>query len=384
MRGSRFLVLFLFVVLFSSFVSSFSMSPAGPFRFEYDERVGIQEEFSVIITSGSSSPIFVGVTKNFDLSEYVSVDKMNFSLNPGQSEVVTVTVDIPPDLDLVGSHEAWITFRRGAIDGSGMMGFTTAIAVRAIVAFSYPGQYITVSHLDNPVHIGVGEDVSIGWEVMALGMELTTFVNTLSIRDAEGDEIFFKEYPMRFLERNKVLKGETDISSNDFLPGSYVVVFNSSSANNFDDRVGAFRIGEADIGLRNFSPSNFTVGNVVGFSFVVESFWNQEFSNVYAVLDVNGSSTTTRSFNMRPFAVVTIDKQFIDLSELDEGVHRGSLTVFFGNSSKSFDVELLAVSPVSDTNLVWVLVAVGVLIIVGGLSVFLFIIANKKHRKKKK
>lgn len=386
MRGlSLFLVFFLVVVLFSSFVSSsISMSPAGPYRLEYDERLGIQDEFVVMIRSSASQTILVGVTKDFKLTEFVEVDKMNFTLEPGQGEVVTIKVDIPPNLDFVGSHESWITFRMGVPDSAGMMGFTTGVAARVIVAFSYPGEYISISHLDNPVHIGEGEDAVIGWEVRALGMEVTSFVNSMSIKDGDGVEVFFKEYPMRFLERNKVFVGETEILSSDFLPGSYVVVFNSTSANNSDSRVGSFRIGEADVALKSFSPSNFTLGSVVGFSFVVESLWNQEFSNVYAVLEVNGSSTTTKSFNMRPFEEVLIDKQFIDLSELGEGVHEGSLTIFFGDSSKSFDVEFLGLVPKSDMNVIWVLVVVGVLIIVGVLSVFLFKIVNKKDDKKKK
>jgi len=333
------IVLLFFLVLLSSQVFAIRLSP-GSVRFFYDEINGVREEFVFTVASISSEKVFVGVSLLEPLSQYVTVDLEDFSLNPGEQKLVHVKLDIPPGLDLVGVHDALIMFSKKAPSDAGevMMAVTTALAARVVVTFSYPGEFIDIISLDEEVLINEGENAVINWEVQAKGLEITNFVNELVVKDREGVIVFSDITPSRALARNEVYSGKTNINSEGFSPGSYIISLKSSSRDNFVVRNSTLKVGEEDVRLVSFYPSNFSVGEILEFSFVIENLWNGEFKGVYGKLVFGNVSMVTKSFNLGPFAEVEVSNQFINLKDLKPGTHNGVLTIYFDEYYKSFDV----------------------------------------------
>ncbi|MCC7574468.1 hypothetical protein KO361_02660 [Candidatus Woesearchaeota archaeon] len=370
--------LFLFLIFFSGFVSAFAMSP-GSHRFEYDEINGLQEDFSFILRSSSSSTIAISVGTSHDLAEYITVNTDDIILKPGEAKKVDISLNIPPNLDEVDVKEARIIFTKKIQDSQGFMAVTTALVARILVTFAYPGEYIIITKLA-PVNVNQGEDTVVNWEVQARGTRTTGFVSTLFVTSASGEEVFSRTFDRRFLERNERYSDSTFIPSSSFLSGNFNVSLKAVSFDNEVESSRILRVGEEDISLKSFSPSNFSVGEIVMFSFVVESLWNGVFSNVYGILDIGNASTTTKSVKLDAFGEVNVDKQYIDLRDLDEGIHKGSLTVFFDGKSKVFDVELVALSSSRSVSgvVIWLSVSILILLIIGFLLVFLFRKTNRR------
>jgi len=370
----------LLIIVLSGFVNAFSMSPAT-YRYEYDEINGLYKEASFTLTSSSSQTIVLSIKVTGSLENYTTVDMTEIILEPKQSKTTRVKLNIPPNLDKVGNQEARVTFTKGILDNQGgFMIVTTALGGRLVVTFAYPGEYITITKL-NPVNVNKGQNTVVNWEVQARGHNITSFKNELII--SNEDEIFFsKSFPSRNLARTEKYGESTVIPSETFPPGDYNVLLKSVSSDNEVEKISLLRIGTEDLILKSFNPENFTVGEIVEFSFVVESLWNSAFSNVYGVLTFDDISIITRTTSLKAFSTAKIDKQYIDLRSLEEGVHNGSLTVFFDGNSKTFNVTLTALSPEKDKKSISTLIIISSSLLILIIIIFVLILIKKYIRYK--
>ncbi len=383
MERSYFILLVLGIcLLFTGQVGAFSLSP-GSHNFVYDERVGLDEEFAFILSSRSSEDMDIEVSLRGELVDYLEINEDDMFLEDGGSLTVPMRLTLPEGLDKVGANDVIISFRRmvPSEDEGGMMAVTYSLGARVRVNFAYPGEFISISKLE-PVHVNQGEDTVVDWEIEALGVNTTFAESNLVITDFDGGVVFEESFSSVALERHEVRSYSTQIPSSDFNPGSYDVYLESVSGDNEYNSSAVLRIGEEDVELISFSPKNFTQGELGEFSFVIGNLWNDDFDNVYAVFEVEDVSMTTRSMPLPAFGSTEFDEQFINLRDLDEGYYNGSLSVFFGDNVKSFDVEIL-IKDESDNNFVtWVIIISVVLGIVILLLVLLFFHVNKKSGSK--
>lgn len=371
-------VLIIFLIVFSSQSIAIRLSPASA-RFFYDEINGINEKFVFRVTSVSNQDIVVESSVSDSLAQYIDVEVGDFFLKPGEHKDFFVKLDIPSGVDLVGVHDGLITFRKKIpSDDHSMMPVTTALGARVVVTFSYPGQYIDIVNLDREVLVNEGENAVINWRVQAKGTDVTMFVNEFVVKDREGEVVFSEVEPSRVLPLNEFFSGSSELKSETFSPGIYTIYMKSSSEDNFVEKNSTLRVGEEDINLKSFFPNNFTVGNILEFSFIIENLWNGEFRGVYGELTVEDVSMVTRSVNLGPFEEAEISNQFINLKDLDVGIYNGLLTVYFGENSKTFDVELVVLEEESSKNY-FVLISGAALIL---LLVFLLALFLLKKVKK--
>lgn len=369
----KILILIMLMFLSTSFVSGFSMSPPT-YRFEYYEDKGINEEIFFTLTSSSQEAIVLDISQRGELQYYITPELEQIILEPGESKRLNVKINIPKGLMEAGRKDSGINFAKSYVSEreKGILNFGLTYVGQLIFNFPFQGEFISISSL-KPVFVNQGENTVVNWEVEARGENKTTFVNELLIFDS-SEELIFSDVSERItLGRNEKYKGEFVIPSQNFLPGNYRVIMNSESADNSVNETSFLRIGEANIDLKSFEPTNFTIGEIVEFSFVIESLWNNKFSNVHGELKFGEVSTITRSIELDAFGEGKIDKQYINLKHLDEGIHRGVLTVFFDDESKKFDLELTAFKPNAESkNHSLILYLAVVLVLVALLLILLF------------
>ncbi|MFP4568003.1 MAG: hypothetical protein ACLFN8_03590 [Candidatus Woesearchaeota archaeon] len=369
------------MLLLTTLTTAFSMSP-GSYRFEYDEINGLDEEFGFQLRSSSNEPILIDVLVLNSLKEYLEISNETRTINPNGAEIINVRLKLPPNLDLVGQQEAQIAFTKRLPESQkgGFMGFTTEYRARIIVTFAYPGEYINIISL-NPTNVNEGENTEINFEVQARGMNITSVINKLQIKNTTNQTIYQKEYPIKYLSRNERYKEKEIINSQDYKPGEYTVILTATTANNTDELQKTLRIGEENIELIKFNPTNFTTGQIMEYSVLLENQWNDEFKNVYATLTINDTTTTTKSITLKPFEQKEINNQYINIAHLDEGNHDAQLIIHFDEHSKIFDLNLIGIKPEKQNNttqkLIISLTATFLILIILALS-FIFIKQNKK------
>jgi hypothetical protein len=385
----RLILIPILIILLAITVQGFSMSP-GSYRFQYDEINGNYEEFSFHLRSASQTPIMIDIRVGRELGEYLDVNTEPIMINPKESATIPIKLNLPPGLDNVGTQRASITFtKRVPDDRGGFMAITTAYEGIILITFSYPGEYITIRKLE-PLNINQNENTQIDWGVQALGLEITSFIADLKIKNANEETIYQKEYPRMYLARNEMYDDIVNLQSEQYPPGNYEVILTATSQNNTDTRTKILRIGEEDLQLVDFTPKNFTIGQIFKFGFTIESLWNDEFNNVYGILRAGGETTTTRSINLPAFEKVKIDNQYIDISTLDEGKHNATLEIHFGENTKIYEIELIGQKPQKNNNflednmLTILYVAIIILLIIGALLIIIFINHHKDKKLKKK
>ena len=386
----RLILIPIIIILLVATVQGFSMSP-GSHRFQYDEVNGNYEEFGFHLRSSSQTPIMIDIRAGRELGEYLEVDTEPILINPRESATIPIKLNLPPGLDKVGTQRASVTFtKRVPDDRGGFMAITTAYEGIILVAFSYPGEYVTIRKLQ-PKNINQNENTQIDWEIQALGLEITSVKADLKIKNANEEIIYQKEYPTKYLTRNEIHTQRENIESQNYPPGNYEVTLTATSQNNTDTRTSTLRIGEEDLQLVDFSPKNFTIGQIFRFGFTIESLWNDEFNNVYGVLRVGRETTTTRSIKLPAFGKVTIDNQYIDISALEEGTHNATLEIHFGENIKTYELQLIGQKPqrnpsnfFAENTLTLLYISIILLLIIGATLVIIFINHHKDKTKKKK
>ncbi len=381
MKFKKITILILGLLMLLPLVSAFSMSP-GSYRYEYDEINGLEERFGFQLNSATQKTIIISIEKSGALKDYLEVDTEAIQIEPGESEIVPMTLTLPANLDKVGKQEASVTFTKKVLsDNGGFMAVTTAYRARIIVTFAYPGEYVNIISL-KPENTNQGENTFVDWEVQARGTDTSTVLTELIISDSKGNIVFSKNHEPVNLDRNELYSHKTNVPSQTYLPGTYNVTLKANTSNNFEEKSQILKIGEEDIILKNFSPENFTVGNIMEFSITLENSWGEEFKNVYATLDVNETQTTTKSINMPAFAKSTIDNQFINLAYLAEGVYPGKLKVYFDENMKEFDINITALDPIKESNITTTIALASMALIL--LIIVTLIVLFKKHNKHKK
>ena len=378
------LILFTTILTANVLAAQFGLSP-GLYVFEYDAQKGVQEELTFSLHAASDGDILVEVNVIDGLKEYVQVDKETLVFRRGEPGIVNVKVNIPPYLNLVGNQQARVEFAEKSSE-EGLMVFTKTYRGIIQVRFPYPNEYIVIESL-SPVHTGVGQNTIVNWQMQARGQQTTTVTSELNIKNEEGEIIFYEQIEPFYLSFNEIKQGTINIPSQDYLAGNYFVTINANSSDNQETRSATLKVGKEDIGLVSFNPRTFNVGEFFEFEFILENYWNKDFNNVYAVVSFDDVSMTTKTVSLNAFGKVKLIKQLIDLRKFEEGPIKGTLTVYFDQNTKDFDIELTGIIPEEEEEQkspkIWLIIIIVTIIIIALILIVLFEKTNKEAKNKR-
>ena len=281
---------------------------------------------------------------NSSLSEYVSLETERVRLPDTGRVNVNAYLQIPVLEGVYGRQSVRIFVTEVTPEqAEQMIVVRTGINFRIDIDFPYPGKYVEISRLSVP-SIREGDQAGFEWSVISRGSESSDFSATLELFDGDGEVFDVKEYSTRFLAPRESHSESGVFDTSSFLPGEYDVVLSVLfDSDKHASRTATFRVGEEDVALKGFEPSELRYNSITPVRISVESLWADTFSNVYAEVSVNDRSSRTPSESLNAFSVVDLN-HFVDTSGFEPGEYEALITVFFDGLQRDFSVPVTVLS----------------------------------------
>ncbi len=333
--ASAFLLLAL--VFVSGDAEAIGISPASA-SVEYDS-AGMEVEVPYIVRNNAGRDIIGRIELEGDLAEYAELSASNIPLTPGSRGSFTLYLDLPPGLDdeFVGPNDLRVIATESSPDeDEGLIVVRTSVVSRVRVHFPYPGEYLEISDFSVRA-VNEGRDTSFNWEIISRGDEPTSFTARIDVFDVDDNVIISNDYSRIHLEPGERSRRTYSLETSDLSPGRYPAVLTVDYAGTSVNSSATVRIGEEDVELLSYRPEELLYNTVNQFSMRVENMWGEAFSNVYAEISLNGTTTRTPGERLPSFGTATIN-HYVDTSGLEPGEYDADITVFFGEHSKVFPV----------------------------------------------
>ncbi len=285
MRWLRLLLSLTFLVLTTCVEASVGVSPAL-----YDARYqpGFDERYVFMFSSDEPNTVF-DIYAEGDLSQFVSLSTKQLD-GSGSVEARLRLAEKPSP----GNHRLYIGGRQRARDVEGVV---LVGNIRGVIDLRvpYPGQYAEIA-LQIP-DANVGEEVPLTLIVHNRGEEAITARGTIEIFNSNNEPVTSFELGSigvkQFESGNLVAKLSTKELSRGDYKAAGVVLYGEKRA----DTSYTFRLGELRVALVNYS-SVFSGKDLVPFSLVVESLWNNDIADLSAHVSIIGSDVTFQTLSV--------------------------------------------------------------------------------------
>jgi len=367
-------------------VSNVSAVGISPVKRIYDYKPGLEDTLEFQAISNSGVPGYVDITLEGDLAKYGEVINDSAFLQNGERHKFLVHFKLPDSglEDLVGKQTLWIRVEERPPDSaSTTIAVTTAVRGVIVVNFPYPGKYLDISSF-NIENVKEGENTAVKFGVVSRGSETTIFTTSLSLYDPTGQTIYEKNFDAKILEADQEYSGNALLDTKLFKPGAYSAKLFLKYEDEEKTAETTFLVGEKNISIDAFLPQILSYGKINEVTISAKSLWNDAFSKVFAVIEIANKSATTPTKGLQPFGSTNL-VQFIDTSELDEGLYDADVTVYFDDNvkKKTFSVNISDLTVVEEENgfsisMTTILVTVIVLLVVAIIVIFLYEYLKKK------
>lgn len=391
-------------ILLLSFAAIFSASAMrgtpAIVTLNYDPEIGLDEEFSLDFFSTNAVPgiadisfLYAGVYEGFagvqdgtsifnesQLKQYLVIDKKSLDLSRDSS--VDVRIKIPPHADLAGTHEFGIIASERPKDGGGFFIVTTSVIIRVKIDIPYPGQYLDITKF-TVSNINEGEAAKMSWQVKGRGEISTPFTASYDLLSKDGEVLYTKDLAGSYVNRDEVYPKDDSVlylPTNNYRPDVYKARLTVKFTNMTKTSMVNFQVGTESLVLENYT-SVLAYDEINQVTLYVRNLWNGRFSNVYATININGTSSTTPSAQfIDSFGTVPLS-QYVNVKGMAEGNYSGSIVVFYGGKSMEFPVTFEIRKPVviveEETNNNLLYMGAGALLLI--LMVLLIVYFFKKR-----
>lgn len=331
-RGSYyFLALFLILLLNAALTSAIGLSPSD---FYYDFEPGLEGTISLDVISNSGMDGYADVSLEGDLVQYATLDKSEVYIPSGGRAKIVVTFKLPETKDdRVGKQTLWIrAAERPADSSSATIAVTTAVRGVIVVNYPYPGQYLDITAF-NTKNVNQGQNSFAEWKVLSRGSQDTLYSTRLTVRNPLGENILDKYFDAKLIKLGEELSGNVVLETANFEAGKYESLLTIEYGNEKKEQSASFMVGEENVDISNFKPTNLAYGKINEISISVSNLWNSEFTKVFATVDIANASTTTPTKKIRALGSADL-VQFIDTSKLEIGEYDANVVVYFDENSK--------------------------------------------------
>jgi hypothetical protein len=369
-----FIFLFIFLV---GFASSLGMSPAKKvLNFQPGKTIEI-EYISFAISENTE--LFVSVYGYF--APYVTLSKNKLR---GPDSFI-LTLNMPEEVDVPGPHRLIVQIEE-AVDEellTSTVGTTVTLRAALIIEVPYPGKYLDANLKTHNVNLG--EPVNFEIYLKSHGDETINVRPLIEIKNEGGeltDTLILRD---RILLSQEKIDLKKTLDTTGYNSGNYVanLIANYGSLVSTDAK--EFRIGKLTIDILNYTEL-IEIGGYQGFYLDIESGWNDKIdgANAEIVLFENSSEKVrfkTSSTSLSPWERKTISG-FFDTTPFAPGIYDGNVTVsYFGRDIGKSETKQIQIEFIRSLNVTLIVViAVGILILLG----ILFFIIFKQRKKGKK
>ena len=352
----------------------------GPPRIRLDFEPGLNQDIEYYIVNTENIPINVEIYAKGDLKEHVSFDEMSFRLNSAGTRTIIAHLTLPEKIDKPGAN----IIKIGAL-ASPVSAKAATVAAKAgvesqlYIEVPYEGKYLSADIVVEDVKVGETAELII--KISNLGKEdISSISAAIDIYDIEDNKITTVQTDKKELKagENSELKAQWDTGN--AKPGTYKVSALIDYDGNKKQLETSFNVGDVLIEIVDLKTKAFSPGEIAKFSLEVESKWNKQITNVYAILDIYDTDLNlVGSAESKKIDIPAWGKEQIDVFWDSAGITPGKYKVkailhYKGKiTERSFDIEVK-----KKTN-TWVMVLAGAVI-----SLILYLAWSKWGKRKPK
>jgi hypothetical protein len=320
MKRLLLLLLILFVI---PNALAMGVSP-GLVKYDYEPGKTLEIPFTIRSTSNTPGYALISVVEG-PLAEFATVNKEEVFLNPRAQDQVTLTINLPHNLELYGVQAVRLEITQKPEEG-GFLSVTTGVRARAEIQFPYPNRYIELRGLSaNPV--GEGQNLLASWSIINLGKEPINYQTNIWILDS-GTELIRQQLPQKTILPDQTIQDNLEITTIELKPGSYTLFKELI----YDDQKiildRTIRIGEKKIELISLTK-NFKPNTINEFKISLRNEWNEEFREVVAELKIGDKTARTNQARITPYPSQQTFTGYIDTTGLNLGEQKAEITITF-------------------------------------------------------
>ncbi len=338
----------------------------GPILFEPGKTYTI--DYEIVGDDDFSLSLKEGYLGDIDMRPYAritDVDKKSFSLIISFPENATISQ---------GGMQSLVVSAKGDSENSANVGGTAIVQKTVPIQVYFEEKRIESSMRASDLNINETGQVEITAESWS-HQDIDRISAEIEIRDSEGSVLATMSDSDSLSSGNEVtLSGSFDTSG--WAVGDYQAFADLSWDGNSTELQDDFRIGSLEVSIINYTESVLSE-NINKFFITIESGWNNDLKDVYAVVFVDGQKMfKTANHDIGAWEEVTIS-DYLDTEGIEPGMHEIMISLHYGGEktvvtdSLSVEKPLEEEQALSTTSIVVLLAGALVLLIVFNLFWFM-------------
>ncbi|MEM3374212.1 MAG: hypothetical protein QXE31_03235 [Candidatus Woesearchaeota archaeon] len=346
-------IYFLFFLILNLIVTSFFIyglgisSNSGDFlrRFDYEPNKKYVFDYELIANDGylADYEFFVESKSKVDLRQYVIIEPNTFKDVPaGETRKFKVLINLPNNLDSPGENEIIVFLRDIAKDTYGGLVARPVVGLRYLIYVLYPWKAVEWTISLPPMNLNDKQDFNINVKNIGVPTIEKAYadiyvynIDNQQIRQLRTNEI----YNLKSKEEKSLT---TSFDANGLLSGEYYAIAYLNYDGNISNQTYYFRIGQKNVKILNFTKL-IEYRSINKFDIEVESEWNKEINNIYAIVDVYTEDKKTKLTNFRSFDtnLGRLEKKtlesYLDARNFDKGKYKIVITLNYEGSTSSLE-----------------------------------------------
>ena len=301
-------------------------------------------EFNAIVLNSQVFDIETSVQIYGPYAEYFTAT--NPDVPAKGSAVSTITYDFPEDIT-PGNHLHKIFFSEEYFDEvRGGLAARTSAGILVYVWKAYPGRYGELEL--RPRHVKEGEETEIQVFIYSKGTDPISGDLEVLILDVDDNLVD------RIVRSDIMVDGDSEwsryllVSSAGFQPGKYKVLGEFDYGESVAHAESHLIIGTKSLLILSLTDEFYKDININRFEVELESLWNEPLENVYASMQLGGSTGITPTIILPSFNRKSLIGYWDTDAGLDEGVHNALVTAYFEEEEpivENFEVYVYNQSP---------------------------------------
>ena len=303
---------------------------------------GLHNEVTLRILNNQNKDMDVIISKNGELSRYVTLAAEVISFTPEEKEkFFTYEVDLPKSIEKPGEHDVEILMVEVPASitqkDMTMVGGRPSVISQLRIKVPYPGKYAEAD-----LYISSSGDAA---------------VFTISISNLGTEDLNLKA-DISILEENKKIaeieKGNVKIKSKNngkitakwSAPhiGSYQAFARLYYSDKTVELKKDFCVGEVLVEVVDVVVSNFTLGDIAKIDITAKNEWNERITDVYAKVLVKNNAETLAALKTASVDIDALSKKTLtaywDTKDVDVGVYDLIIKLYYAGKTSEKTVEL--------------------------------------------
>jgi hypothetical protein len=378
------IILILFLILISSVhsvgirrfsydIPEYEFKPGLEFTVEYeaiglvrDAKIELSGQFAEYSTLSKTTIALSDLSKKFILNVEIPATANSEDFDPGTNGL---RLEISDDLSGVNDNEMFI--------------LSTSATTPIRIHVPYPGDYAEFSDYNLP-SVNSGLDTVVEFTIWNRGNNNHINAHYEFLVKNKEEIVLTKTKTKINIPSQEKKTFHIPIESNTFIPGNYNTTLTYYYASKTAVKEQKFKIGQLNLDIINYTRALFN-DSIQKFDIAIRSDWNEIIKNVYADINLNGTTTKTTPTDLSNFQQKVITA-YIDPSGVPSGNYSVDVTLFYMSETKteSFIVEVIE-RPITKNQIEinWLLMGLIILLVLLFIITIVFIIILKKPKNDK-